>query len=213
MAPRKEKAEKVSADEAADTILNYLRSSLRSRPYSATDISANLHNKVTKAAAAKILKDLHERKEIEGRAAGKQIVYHTVQNPNDAISPEQLSAMDAQITQLRTDTVAAQATAKTLRSTLSSLNSTLSTSDLVSSVSTLEAERQDILARLENLKEGNAKKVTKTERDAVDKEWVKWKDVAGRREKISNEMWKLIEDVLPEGVTKGELRESLGLDE
>lgn len=66
----------------------------QNRPYSAIDVSANLHNKVTKgafretqrrcemlllmqvkltyevAAAAKILKDLHEQKLIEGRTAG-----------------------------------------------------------------------------------------------------------------------------------------------
>ena len=52
----------------------------------AADISANLHNKVTKgnytavrmhkvlteyvAVAIKILKELHERKEVEGRASG-----------------------------------------------------------------------------------------------------------------------------------------------
>lgn len=83
MAPVKKEAEKpekeakLSPEAAADLMLNYLRK--QNRPYSATDISANLKNRVTKATAAKILKDMHERKDIEGRAAGKQIVYHAVQ--------------------------------------------------------------------------------------------------------------------------------------
>ena len=51
----------------------------QNRPYSASDISSNLKNRVSKAAAAKLLKDMHERKEIEGRAAGKQLVYHAIQ--------------------------------------------------------------------------------------------------------------------------------------
>ena len=83
MAPTKkdaqagEKEAKLTPEQSADLILNYLRK--QNRPYSATDISTNLKNRVTKAAAAKLLKDLHERNEIEGRASGKQIVYHVIQ--------------------------------------------------------------------------------------------------------------------------------------
>ena len=84
MAPTKEKATgkpekeaKLTPEQSATLILDYLRK--QNRPYSATDISANLKNRVTKAAAAKLLKDLHERNEIEGKAAGKQIVYHAIQ--------------------------------------------------------------------------------------------------------------------------------------
>ena len=78
MAPTKKDAEKgeketkLTPEQSATLILDYLRK--QNRPYSATDIGANLKNRVTKAAAAKLLKDMHERNEIEGRAAGKQIV-------------------------------------------------------------------------------------------------------------------------------------------
>ncbi|KAJ9658922.1 hypothetical protein H2201_007572 [Coniosporium apollinis] len=152
MAPRKEKTEKVSADEAADTVLSYLRK--QNRPYSATDISASLHNKVTKTAAAKILKEMHERKEIEGRAAGKQIVYHVIQNSEDAATPEDLQAMDEEIQRLRDETSQAKAMEKTLRSTLSNTNATLSTADLRASVAALEAERAEVIARLGPLRTG-----------------------------------------------------------
>jgi len=81
MAPTKkdkeEKEVKLNPEQSAALILDYLRK--QNRPYSATDISANLKNRVTKTAAAKLLKDMHERGELEGRAAGKQIVYHVVQ--------------------------------------------------------------------------------------------------------------------------------------
>lgn len=83
MAPTKkdadkgEKEAKLTPEQSATLVLNYLRK--QNRPYSATDISTNLKNRVTKAAAAKLLKDMHERNEIEGRAAGKQIVYHAIQ--------------------------------------------------------------------------------------------------------------------------------------
>lgn len=79
MAPTKkdEKEAKLTPEQSATLVLDYLRK--QNRPYSATDISSNLKNRVTKTAAAKLLKDMHERSEIEGRAAGKQLVYHAIQ--------------------------------------------------------------------------------------------------------------------------------------
>lgn len=82
MAPTKkdakdEKEAKLTPQQSADLIMDYLRK--QNRPYSATDISTNLKNRVSKAAAAKLLKDMHERREIEGRAAGKQLIYHVLQ--------------------------------------------------------------------------------------------------------------------------------------
>ena len=128
------------------------------------------------------------------------------------MTPEQLAALDATITDLRSQTATALATAKTLRSTLSSLNSTMSTANLVSSVQALEAEKAVILARLETLKAGKAKKVTKEERVAIDEQLSKWSGVRKRREKIVGEMWKLIEDVLEGPEKKAEIRESFCLD-
>ncbi|KAF1946734.1 Tat binding protein 1-interacting [Clathrospora elynae] len=210
MAPRKKTEEKASANEAADMVLHYLRK--QNRPYSAIDVSANLHNKVTKAAAAKILKDLHEQKQIEGRAAGKQIVYHALQNAAEACTTDQLAALDTQITDLRTQTSSLQTSAKTLRTTLSSLNSTLSTADLIANVHALESEEAAILARLDGLKKGKAKKVTETERQAVEKEWKKCGSVCKRREKIAAEMWKMIADFAVDGEAREELRERFDLD-
>ncbi|KAH7138332.1 Tat binding protein 1-interacting [Dendryphion nanum] len=211
MAPRREKTEKVSANEAADTILNYLRK--QNRPYSATDISANLHNKVTKTAAQKILKDLSDAQKIESRSAGKQVVFYALQNTSDAMTPSQLATLDTTIDTLRTQTTALLATAKTLRTTLSTLNSTLSTSDLITSVSSLENEKAEIEARLEILRAGKATKVIKGEMERVEEERRKWNGVARRREKIVGVMWGLIEDVLSDRERRDEVREGLGLDE
>lgn len=72
-----EKEKKLTPEESARLILDYLRQT--NRPYSATDISNNLRNRVTKAAATKLLKDMHERKEIDGKVVGKAAVYHALQ--------------------------------------------------------------------------------------------------------------------------------------
>ncbi|KAF2144572.1 uncharacterized protein K452DRAFT_296003 [Aplosporella prunicola CBS 121167] len=210
MAPRKEKTEKVSGNEAADTILTYLRK--QNRPYSATDVSANLHNRVSKAAAAKLLKELHERKEIEGRASGKQIVYHAIQNSADSAGPEELAAMDASIQALKDETTAAAGEAKSLRAKLTTLNATMSTVDLRSTVIGLEAETQELRARLDSLRGGSVRPVTGEEKAGIDKELARWKKAEAARGKIAKELWAYILDVLPEDVQAAELRESLGLD-
>lgn len=135
------------------------------------------------------------------------------QNTADALSDDTLATLSSKTTELQTLTTAANATAKSLRSTLSTLNSTLSTADLLSSITSLEAEKAKIESRLLELKEGKAKKVTEKERDAIENEWNKWNDVARRREKISKEMWRLIEDTLSDKEKRTEVREVLGLDE
>lgn len=77
MPPRKPAAEKASADEAPTLILNYLIQ--QNRPYSATDVSSNLHNKVTKTKTDKILKELAEEGKIVGKNAGKAWIFHALQ--------------------------------------------------------------------------------------------------------------------------------------
>ncbi|KAF1362336.1 TBPIP-domain-containing protein [Lizonia empirigonia] len=213
MAPRKktEKEEKATGAEGSDLILHYLRR--ENRPYSAIDVSANLHNKVTKAAAAKLLKDLHEQKQIEGRQAGKQIVYHALQDPDDAVSPEQLTDYDTRITALQTRTTDLQTLTKTLRSTLTSLHSTLSTTDLLSSISSLEHEKAEIEARLSSLCAGHAKKITVEERGAVEKEWTHIKGIETRRERIAREFWEMVKEGTEGAETLEELREGWGLDD
>jgi 26S proteasome regulatory subunit (ATPase 3-interacting protein) len=63
--------------KACSIILNYLVS--QNRPYSATEISSNLHNAVTKARTDKLLKEMFERGEIAGKASGKQWVFWGLQ--------------------------------------------------------------------------------------------------------------------------------------
>ena len=64
-------------NKATEMILKYLVD--QNRPYSATEISANLHNAVTKTRTDKLLKEMFERGEIGGRASGKQWVFWGLQ--------------------------------------------------------------------------------------------------------------------------------------
>ncbi|KAK3677238.1 hypothetical protein LTR78_002776 [Recurvomyces mirabilis] len=190
MAPTKKDAEKeakLTPEQSATMILDYLRK--QNRPYSATDISTNLKNRVTKAAAAKLLKDMHERNEIEGRAAGKQLVYHAIQDAADEAGLERLQEMDIETTRLREETIAMKAEEKELRAALREGASQVPLSDLRSSVVSLEQEKVDLTARLAKLQSGNVKPVSAEERNKTNAEHKKWQKIASDRRKIRNEMW------------------------
>jgi len=78
MPPRKTTVKATLSDpDPTELIISYLKS--QNRPYSATDISSNLHNKITKAKTDKFLKEMFERKEIDGKVSGKQWVYWYLQ--------------------------------------------------------------------------------------------------------------------------------------
>ncbi|KAL9125610.1 MAG: hypothetical protein Q9217_005207 [Psora testacea] len=171
----------------------------------ATDISANLHNKVTKAYAAKALKELQEGQVIAGKASGKQIVYHAIQDPSDTLCFDDLAAMDKEITSLREEVATMKSNEKLLRSNLASMNATMSTTELRTHVQALSTERAEVLARLGPLRKGHVKPVTAKEKDTVDGEWVMWKQKAERRKKIALELWEMGTEALPEGKTKEEV--------
>jgi len=133
------------------------------------------------------------------------MVYHAVQDPADAMSLEDLAAMDKEISALRENIATAKANEKLLRANLVSVNATLSTEELRSSVSILEHETKEILGRLGPLRSGNVKPVVPEEKEAVDKEWNQWSKKARMRKKICMELWDFCTEEVPEGMTKGEL--------
>jgi 26S proteasome regulatory subunit (ATPase 3-interacting protein) len=84
---------------------------------------------------------------------------------------------------------------------------------LLAQVQALQIERAEIRTRLESLKAGDAKKVTKEQREAVEKEWKKAGAVARKREKVAKTVWEYIEDSVQDREAREELRETLGLDD
>ncbi len=138
-------------------------------------------------------------------SSGKQLVYHAVQDPADAMSLDDLAAMDKEIATLRDSIATAKANEKLLRANLISVNATLSTDELRSSVTLLEHEKKEVLGRLGLLRSGNVKPVQPEEKEVVDREWVQWSRKAGVRKKICLELWEFCTEEVPEGKTKEEL--------
>ncbi|KAK2784091.1 hypothetical protein FQN53_008807 [Emmonsiellopsis sp. PD_33] len=221
MAPRREKAEKEKEKEKGEDgeFSHFIRrgddSELSARPYSAIDITANLHNKVSKAYTVKALKELHEKKEIEGRAAGKQIVYHAIQDPIDEATPDQLVSLDAEITALRDQIASTKTAEKTLRAELAAFSARVSTADLRRGVMELAKEREQLLGRLAPLRDGSVKgrKVSAEEQARVDGEWGRWRRVVAVRKRVCREVWERCSEVLPEGMKRrGGVWGSLGVE-
>ncbi|KAL1958449.1 hypothetical protein VTO42DRAFT_4313 [Malbranchea cinnamomea] len=218
MPPRKDKTEKagkVSAEDGTAMILEYLRQ--QNRPYSAIDISANLHNKVSKAYTAKALKALHEKKLIEERVSGKQLVYHAIQDAADEASPDELAEMDKEIESLRDQIARARAQDKELKAELAALSARVPTAELREQVRGLEAARRGLLAELEPLRNASGSKrrrmVSEEEQARVEREWRRWQRTAGARKRICRELWDRCTEVLPEGVgSREEFWEELGLE-
>ena len=233
MAPTKkdagEKEAKLNPEQSAALIMEYLRK--QNRPYSAIDISTNLKNRVTKAAAAKLLKDLHERKEIEGRAAGKQIVYHSIQvsvlaliiltRENQRLISTQeaadedalatLQVLDAETTRFREATASLKNEEKELRLALREGTSQVPVTDLRIAVATLEQEKVEMIARLVKLKSGNLKPVSVEEREKVNAEHRRWQKAASARKTIRETVLAVVMTQI-EKKDRDEVKEKLGLE-
>ena len=116
-------------------------------------------------------------------------MYHAIQDPKDAATPQNLTAMDKEIAGLRESIATAKANEKLLRANLMAINATLSTADLRASVTALGFEKKEILARLDPLRSGRAKPVPPEEKAEVDRTWNEWSRKAKTRQKICMEVW------------------------
>ncbi|KAI9787685.1 MAG: hypothetical protein M1839_000216 [Geoglossum umbratile] len=211
MAPRKEKKDQVTGDQGKPNLhLGQMDGQHSGR---ATDISANLHKAVTKANAAKLLKEMHERGEIEAKTAGKQSVYHAIQDPKDAATPEELVAMDKETEVLREEISALKTKQKALQLTLANLRSTPTTANLRESTDILVAEISELRSRLVPLRSGKMSPVSAEEKAAIDRGCADAERKSTLRKKIFKNLWEMTCDNLPEGTNKDELWERLGIED
>lgn len=172
----------------------------------------------------KALKELHDNNIISGKAVGtspqfsrsksysrltfnpgKQTVYHALQDPKDAISDDELVAMDKQIQELRESIATAKANEKSLKASLIAFNATMSVGYFRTSVIALESEKKEFLARLGPLRAGTVKPVSTEEKYEVEKAWREWSRKATVRRKICMELWDFCTEEMQEGKTREDL--------
>lgn len=135
-------------------------------------------------------------------------MYHALQKQSEYTTPESLAAIDMEIATVREETNSINAEIKRLRATHSSLESEMSILDLRDSVVAMEKEKEEITARLAQLKSGHVEPVSREEKAAVDADMNKWEKLATSRAKITKEMWDNVLEMLPEDINATDLRAS-----
>ncbi|KAH8779330.1 Tat binding protein 1-interacting [Hyaloscypha finlandica] len=186
----------------------------QNRPYSATEVSANLHGKVTKTVADKLLKEMEQNGQIVGKATkkdgGGQWVFWGLQDAADTLSPEQLASMDEQINTLKSSIPSLKTTQRNLTLKLNTLLSAPTTAALHTLISSIQQEKKLKAEKLREFTEGAVKMVTKEEVSKVGREVKEW---AVKRKKRMD-AFKGLEAMLMQGPwSKEELWEKAGVEE
>ncbi|KAK6334392.1 hypothetical protein TWF730_003607 [Orbilia blumenaviensis] len=227
----KKEAPKAKGDEAVEMILDYLQK--QNRPYSATDISANLHNAVTKANAAKLLKELSDSGDLVVCVSGKQMVYHTPQvrisegqysedddralvwsvhvadvagDPDDLASPEEIADMKASVEAMKERTSTLKVELKSLQVTLQNFRSMPTADDLESKVDTLQQEVTDLRSRLKSLRSGDVKPVSAEDKQRLQMEVKRMQGLWIARKKWSKEFFEAVADGMGSDVNLKDLK-------
>ncbi|GAQ04866.1 hypothetical protein ALT_2187 [Aspergillus lentulus] len=201
MTQKKAKAADMSVGAANDEtslILDYL-------PSQAIDVSTNLHNKVSKTHAAKVLRELHRKKEIEAQVSGKHTVYHAVQEATDELTMEAIATMDEKIKQLEEQATTFKTKEKKARTELATLSTKPLLCELRRDVGQLEQGTQAVTSRLKKIQESDSIQVSPEERAKLGQEWRRWNKIASVRKRICRDLWSNCLEVVPDSVSREEL--------
>ncbi|RKF64580.1 Homologous-pairing protein 2 [Golovinomyces cichoracearum] len=208
----KEKVVTLHGDEAMDLMMNYLRE--QNRPYSVTEISANLHGKVSKSVADKLLKEMSESgkinaKSTRGNEKGSQWIFWALQDTTDNANSEELNCMDDKIQDLKDAIKELKINLKSTTKKLESIKSTPTSAELAANVERLREENKSKMQRLEGYKNGQIKVVTKEEVSKVQNDFLYWttKRLARKR------AFHCLEDYFIESKPREELWEEAGIEE
>ena len=134
-------------------------------------------------------------------------MYHALQDADESATPETLTSLKKQIKDLEEHLATLKANDKKARADLHALTSTPLLSDIRQDISRLEAEEKEINTRLVSFRENAAAEhfLDPVEREHVEQEWKRWRGLAARRERACRELWARCSEVVPEGMTRGEL--------
>lgn len=170
---------------------------------------------------------MHERKEIEGRAAGsttsptfsntqlisstgKQMVYHAIQQV-DANDPTGTEGNDPNQTtkDLEGNIATLKIREKELREMLAKINTVIPLSVLKDQIANLEEKKTLLTSQISTLSaemQESSNCVCKEDFDRIDLEWRKWHGQVTTRKRIFLEFWAMCTEVLPEDMTPGDLK-------
>ncbi|KAL3426119.1 hypothetical protein PVAG01_02910 [Phlyctema vagabunda] len=178
---KKDKVEAVTGDAAVKLLLDYLTQ--QNRPYNGTDIITNLHGKVKKTLADKLLQEMAANGQIMGKHTGKSWIFWCIQNAEDAAKPEELAVLDTTISKLRESIPVLKSTSKNLTTQLQALKAMPTISELRSRLHALEADRTAKQDKLQAFREGKVQKIETAEMERVEAQWTYWSRKAAVRKR------------------------------
>ncbi|OKL62940.1 hypothetical protein UA08_02082 [Talaromyces atroroseus] len=165
------------------------------------------------AFATKVLKEMHDRKKIEARAAGKQIVYHAIQQVEAGVDATNSNGHHGQPNEdLQGKTSALKTREKELRERLAALNAIVPIAVLRQQIAGLDEAKASLISEISNLSaeasSDEANRVCKEDIDRIDQEWGKWNHQVVSRKRIFLEFWAKCTEVLPPDTTQAEMKVS-----
>ncbi|KAJ1956538.1 PSMC3 interacting protein [Linderina pennispora] len=179
-----------SSDEAT-TIYDYLVRS--NRPYSANDISSQLHGLVSPAGAKKILNELADDNRIQRKVNGKQLVFFAIQTDIDVPSVEEAEEEQEQIRQLEEQLAERKEHSKALGGKLHALNNALTDDQMRERIAQLTQEAIENERRLESLRKGEV--ISPDEKEKIEKAHANMVKHWAKRKRL----FKNIENTIAEG--------------
>ncbi|KAF9273951.1 PSMC3 interacting protein [Mortierella alpina] len=193
---RSEKKQAVSkgGDKSEKLVLDYLVK--QNRPYSVTDIVSNLHSAVSKTECQRVMNALVDKDLVTMKLYGKQAIYVARQDTIETATPEQLAAVDSEISSLQTLTAEAKSKNKQLTSELSALKSALTTEQVTARLEQLRSKNEKSKEHLDQLRAGT-QLVTAEEKTRVVKEMEKHRKLWIERRRLFKDMFATVTENFP----------------
>ncbi|WVR03456.1 hypothetical protein IAU60_000447 [Kwoniella sp. DSM 27419] len=191
MPPKKEVKEKaVKGDEA------YMRET--NRPYANADVSANLKNRVPKAAAVKVLAALADKGLLTVKPYGKQLIYLYNQTLLEVLAPEAMSSLDDKIKGVKDNLEDKRKELKFLLHELQLKEGTLRTCDLQAQITRIATDNDTTLKALLPFRgdagEAHANPLSAEDTKAIDEDFTKWRKEWVNRKKVYKELLDMLVD-------------------
>jgi 26S proteasome regulatory subunit (ATPase 3-interacting protein) len=162
-------------------VLEYLQRT--NRPFSAGDISSNLHNAVSKASVQKILQQLTENGQVVCKTYGKQSIYVIKQESDQIPSKEELQRIDEDIAGLKQEVDALSSEVKQLSSVLNGLTASMTTEQVKEKLERIREENKQYASKLEVLRAGTVM-VDADEKKRVEEDYERYRQAWKSRKRM-----------------------------
>lgn len=114
--------------------------------------------------------------------------------------------MEQDIKQCQGQLSTLRANEKQAKSELAEFTSRPLLSELQQDIDRLKEEKEGLLADLAKLADGESDAISPEEQEAVEKEWKYWQKHSTVRKRICHDMWRRCTEVLPEDMTREDLK-------